>query len=147
MVINGPWSWNNFKSSGIEFGVAPLPSVNGKPSVPFIGVQAFAVNAASENQDLAVELIENYIMSDEGLAAWNTDSALGTLVDISSAAEQSDEHLAATLEIAKSGVPMPSNPEMGAFWAAMGPALANITSGAQPPEEALNDAALRILGE
>jgi len=42
---------------------------------------------------------------------------------------------------------MPSNPEMGAFWGAMGPALANITSGAATVEDALNDAATRILGE
>jgi len=147
MVINGPWSWNGFKDSGIDFAVAPLPSVDGKASVPFIGVQALALNAASKNQDLAVEFIENYLMSDEGLAEWNANGALGTLVDISSAALQSDPNVAATLEIAKSGIPMPSNPEMGAFWAAMGPALANITSGAQEPQAALDDAAKRILGE
>ena len=45
------------------------------------------------------------------------------------------------------GIPMPSNPEMGAFWSAMGPALTNITSGAQSPTDAPNDAAARILGE
>jgi len=147
MVINGPWSWNGFKESGINFAVAPLPSVNGNPSVPFIGVQALAINAASKNQDLAVEFIENYLMSDEGLAEWNANGALGTLVDMSSAEQQSDPNVAATLDIAKSGVPMPSNPEMGAFWAAMEPALANITSGAQEPQAALDDAATRILGQ
>jgi len=36
---------------------------------------------------------------------------------------------------------------MGAFWGAMGPALTNITTAVQSPEEALNDAAKRILGE
>ncbi len=42
---------------------------------------------------------------------------------------------------------MPSNPEMGAFWSAMGPALGNITSGAASVDAALDDAAARILGE
>ena len=45
------------------------------------------------------------------------------------------------------GVPMPSNPEMGAFWSAMGPALSNITSGTQDVKPALDDAAKRILGQ
>ena len=148
MVINGPWSWGGFKTSGINFGVAPLPSVGGKPSIPFIGVTSFAINAASPNKDLAVELIENYILTPEGLAAWDANKNLGALANIAYGEQQSsDPNIATTLANASIGVPMPSNPEMGAFWSAMGPALGNITSGAQEPKAALDDAAKRILGE
>lgn len=148
MVINGPWAWGNLKTSGIDFGVAPLPSVAGKPSVPFIGVTSFAINAASPNKDLAVELIENYILTDDGLNAWNAGGNLGALADLSvGAAQSSDANVATTLANAAIGVPMPSNPEMGAFWSAMGPALGNITTGAQDVKTALDDAAKRILGE
>ena len=144
MVINGPWAWGGLEAAGLDIGVAPLPSIGGKPAVPFVGVQAFALNAASPNKDLAAEFVENYVLSDEGLATWNAGNALGTLADASAAAEQTDPKVATTLEIAKSGVPMPSNPEMGAFWSAMEPALANITTGAQDPRAALDDAAARI---
>ena len=148
MVINGPWSWGGFKTSGINFGVAPLPSVGGQPSKPFLGVTSFAINAASPNKDLAVELIENYILTDEGLAAWDASKNLGALADISvGEAQSSDPNIAATLANAAIAIPMPSNPEMGAFWSAMGPALGNITTGAQEPQAALDDAAKRILGE
>lgn len=147
MVINGPWSWGAYKDAGINVGVAPLPSVNGQPSPAFIGVQGLAVNAASPNVDLAIEFIENYVLTDEGLAKWNSNGNLGALTDKSAGAAQNDENIAVTLEIAAGGVPMPSNPEMGAFWGAMGPALGNITSGASSVEDALNDAAARILGE
>jgi maltose/maltodextrin transport system substrate-binding protein len=148
MVINGPWAWGNLKTSGIDFGVAPLPSVGGKPSVPFIGVTSFAINAASPNKDLAVELIENYILTDEGLNAWNAGGNLGALADLSvGEAQSADANVATTLANAAIGVPMPSNPEMGAFWSAMGPALGNITTGAQDVKTALDDAAKRILGE
>ena len=146
MIINGPWSWTNYKQAGINFGVAPLPSIDGKPSKPFIGVGAFAINAASPNQDLAKELIENYILTDDGVAAWNANGLLGAAANIK-AGEASDEFVKATLANAAVGVPMPSNPEMGAFWSAMGPALANITTGAQDVKPALDDAAKRILGE
>lgn len=148
MVINGPWSWGAYKDAGIDFGVAPIPSVDGAASKPFVGVFAFAINAASPNKDLAVELLENYILTDEGLTEWNANGHLGALADVSLGEQQSsDPNVAATLANVEAGVPMPSNPEMGAFWAAMGPALSNITSGASDVETALNDAAARTLGE
>ena len=146
MIINGPWSWAGYKDAGIDVGVAPIPSVAGQASPPFLGVQALAINAASPNADLAVELIENYILTDENLAQWNANAGLGALADISAGAAQDDEKVAATLANAAIGVPMPSNPEMGAFWSAMQPALTNITTGAASVEDALTDAAARILG-
>jgi maltose/maltodextrin transport system substrate-binding protein len=148
MIINGPWSWKGYRDAGIDVGVAAIPSVNGQPSKPFVGVFAFAINAASPNKDLAKELIENYILTDENLAIWNQSGQLGTLADISSGESQgSDEAVAATIANVSVGVPMPSNPEMGAFWSAMGPALSNITSGTQDVKPALDDAAKRILGQ
>ncbi len=147
MVLNGPWSWAGFEGSGINFGVAPIPTVNGEVSPPFLGVQALGINAASPNADLAVELIENYLATDEGLAIWNAGNGLGALADASAAVAQDNPLVTDMLAVAANGVPMPSNPEMGAFWAAMGPALTNITTGAASPSDALNDAAARILGE
>ncbi|WP_035871460.1 maltose/maltodextrin ABC transporter substrate-binding protein MalE [Cucumibacter marinus] len=147
MIINGPWSWAGYEAAGIDIAVAPLPMVDGKQTPPFLGVMAMAINAASPNKDLAVELIENYITTDEGLSTWNANGALGALTDITAGAELDDPKIAATLANAAYGVPMPSNPEMGKFWAAMQPALTNITTGAATVEDALNDAETRILAE
>ena len=147
MVLNGPWSWGGYEGAGINIGIAPIPTVGGEVSPPFLGVQALGINAASPNIDLAVELIENYLAADEGLAAWNQNGALGALADKSAAEAQNNPLVLGMLAVAANGIPMPSNPEMGAFWGAMGPALTNITTGAASPEEALNDAAARILGE
>ena len=41
---------------------------------------------------------------------------------------------------------MPNIPEMGRFWSSMASALENITNGRQPPKEALDAAAARMLG-
>lgn len=147
MIINGPWSWSGYEEAGIDIGVASLPAVAGSPSRPFLGVQALALNAASPNQDLAVEFIENYLLTDENIQLWNSTGALGVPTDISVGAAEDDDKIVQTLANAEVGVPMPSNPEMGAFWSAMEPALGNITSGATSVEQALNDAAARILGE
>ena len=147
MVLNGPWSWGAYKDAGIDIAVAPIPTVGGNAAPPFLGVQTLGINAATPNADLAVELIENYLLTDEGLSVWNANGALGALADVSAAAAQGDPLISGMLEVAAGGVPMPSNPEMGAFWAAMGPALTNITSGTSTPADALNDAAARILSE
>ncbi|SDG41645.1 maltose/maltodextrin ABC transporter substrate-binding protein MalE [Pelagibacterium luteolum] len=147
MIINGPWSWGAYQDAGVDVGVAALPSVAGSPSKPFLGVQALALNAASPNQDLAVEFIENYLLTDENIQLWNSTGALGVPTDISVGAAEDDDKIVQTLANAEVGVPMPSNPEMGAFWSAMEPALSNITTGATSVEQALNDAASRILGE
>jgi maltose/maltodextrin transport system substrate-binding protein len=148
MMINGPWSWANLEASGIDFGVAPIPSVDGQPSKSFVGVLAANINAASPNRDLAIEFIENYLLTDEGLQAIDDDVPLGAVADKSFAETLADdENVAATLANAEAGVPMPSTPAMGKFWAAMGPALTNITSGAQTVDQALDDAAQRTLAE
>ena len=148
MVINGPWAWANLKTSGIDFGVAPIPSVAGQPSKSFVGVLAANVNAASPNRDLAIEFIENYLVTDEGLKTINDDVPLGAVADKSfSETLAGDANVAATLANAQAGVPMPSTPAMGKFWAAMGPALSSITDKSATVDQALDDAAKRILAE
>ncbi len=129
-LSNGPWSWKNYTDAGVNFGVAPLPSIDGNPAKPFIGVGAFAINAASPNKDLAKEFLENYVLTEEGITAWNANGGLGATANIA-AGKAASANIQATLANAAVGIPMPSNPEMGAFWSSMGPALGNITSGAQ----------------
>ncbi len=112
----------------------------------FVGVLAANVNAASPNRDLAIEFIENYLVTDEGLN--NHDDAAGAVADESfSETLAGDATVAATLANAQAGAPMPSTPAMGKFWAAMGPALASITDKSATVDQALDDAAKRILAE
>ena len=145
MFISGPWAWSNIRKSGIDFGVAPIPSVGGAPSRPFSGVMAATLNAASPNHALAVEFLENYLLQVEGLKTVNADVPLGAVVNKAYMAELANDPLIkATFDSAQQGQPMPNVPEMGAFWSSMEPALGNITAGRQSVDDALNDAAKRI---
>ena len=146
MMINGPWAWANLKKSGINFGVAALPSINGKPSKAFTGVLAATLNAMSKKQDLAVEFLEQYLLNVDGLKTVNDDVPIGAATSISFMSElSSDPNIKATFQNAIHGEPMPNVPEMGKFWSAMEPALKNITSGRQSVSDALNAAAKRIV--
>ncbi|NJM91244.1 MAG: maltose/maltodextrin ABC transporter substrate-binding protein MalE [Myxococcales bacterium] len=145
MTITGPWAWANLQAAKVDYGVAPLPSINGKPSKPFIGVQGCMVNQASGNKDLAVEFLENHMLTPAGLKLINDDKAIGVPANKAFFKQlATDARIKTNMQSVKIGVLMPSNPEMGKFWSAMASALENATQGRQSPKEALDAAAKRI---
>lgn len=144
-MISGPWAWPNLERSGIDYGVALLPKVGDERARAMYGVMTAMINAASPNDFLAVEFLESYLLSEAGMRTFNSDGSLGAVAHIAYQEElESDANIAATLANAEIGMPMPNIPEMGAFWAAMEPALQNIGSGRQSPREALDAAARRM---
>jgi maltose/maltodextrin transport system substrate-binding protein len=145
MMINGPWSWDNLKKANIDFGVAKIPTVAGKKAAPFVGVLGAMISKASPNRDVAVEFIENHMLSMQGLKQINDDVPLGTPASKALFAElKSNPNIQATMASAQDGSPMPNNPEMGRFWSSMQSALQNMTEGRQSPKEAMDAAAKRI---
>ena len=145
MMINGPWAWDNLKKSKINFGVAPMPSVAGKPAAPFIGVLGCMINHSSVNKELAVEFLEKNLLTIPGLEAMNAATPLGVPANKALYNKlKNDPNIKATMESAAAGHPMPNNPEMGRFWSSMAPALGNLANGRQTPKEALDNAAKRM---
>ena len=149
MMINGPWSWENLKQSGIDFGVTTIPRIGDNPGKPFVGVLGAMINQASPNKDLATEFCEHYLMSEEGLKMIDADVALGVPANKAFFVELAtkDENIRASMINVELGEPMPTAPEMGAFWSAMQSALENMTQQRQVPKEALDDAAKRIANQ
>jgi maltose/maltodextrin transport system substrate-binding protein len=145
-MISGPWAWDNVKKSHIDFGVAPLPSVDGHDPKPFVGVLGCMIAAPSKNKDLARDFLENYVLSLDGLRTINADVPLGTPANKAYFAElKGDPHIAATMDNARRGEPVPNIPEVGKFWTAMDAALEAITNMRQSPQDALDGAKARIL--
>jgi maltose/maltodextrin transport system substrate-binding protein len=148
MMINGPWAWDNAKKAGINFGVARIPAVGSKPGKPFVGVLGCMITGPSQSKDIAKEFLENSVLTLDGLRAINADVALGTPANKAFFKELSENpNIKATMDNAQVGEPMPNIPEMGKFWAALQSALENITNGRQPPKEALDGAAARIVAK
>lgn len=145
LTINGPWSWANIEKSGINYGVAVLPTLNGKASKPFVGVLSAAVNASSPNQDLAKEFLENHLLTDEGLTTVNKDAPLGA-VALKSFQEKlaKDPRIAATMANAENDEIMPNIPQMSRFWYSEKAAIGNATSGRQSVKAALDEAQAKI---
>lgn len=148
MTINGPWAWGNLDKSNINYGVTLLPTFHGQHAKPFAGVLTAGINAASPNKELATEFLENYLLTDQGLADVNKDKPLGAVALISYQEQLAkDPRIAATMANAKYGEVMPNIPQMAAFWYATRSAVLNAITGRQTVDTALDDAAARIIKE
>jgi len=145
MMITGPWAWDNARRSRIDFGVAPVPGLPGRPAKPFVGVLGCMITAPSKVKDIAREFIENHLLRVDGLKLVSADVSLGTPANKAYYRElASDPNIRATMANARAGVPIPNIPETGKFWTAMDAALEAITAGRQAPREALDSAAERM---
>ena len=146
MMVTGPWAWSNLDKSDINYGVAPLPTIDGSPARAFVGVWGATINNATPNKDLAQEFLENYLLSKDGLKTMNNDVPLGAVANKAFMEElKSDPRIAATYEGAMNGLLMPNVPEMGKFWSSMEAALNNIANGREEVNAALDNAAKRIV--
>src|SRR4029079_17471419 len=66
MVFSGPWFLGEV-ASGIDYGVAPLPTIDeagGKPMRPWMTVEGVFVSAPSKNKDAAFE-VAKFLTGDE----------------------------------------------------------------------------------
>ncbi|HYZ74204.1 MAG TPA: maltose/maltodextrin ABC transporter substrate-binding protein MalE, partial [Chthoniobacterales bacterium] len=142
MTVSGPWDWPDLMKSGIDFGVAPVPGVDGKPGKAFIGVSVAYINRSSPNLDIARQFLENYAITDEGLAAANRLKPLGipALKSLYEKMSKNDELLREMKVCADDGEVMPNIPQMGRFWGAMGAALQIATNGQASAQSALTEA-------
>lgn len=145
MFISGPFAWENLKKSGIDFGVATIPGLDGNPGRPFVGVVGAVFNRSSPNLDLAQEFLENYLVTPGGLDAMDRHVPLGVPALIASyEAKSADPRIAGSMKNIEAGILMPNIPQMGAFWSAMESALSTITSLRAAPRDALDNAAQRM---
>jgi maltose/maltodextrin transport system substrate-binding protein len=146
MMISGPWAWSNLIQKGIDFGLSPVPGVNGQVGRPFVGVSVAYLNRSSPNHDLAREFIERYLLTDEGLIAMNSAKPVGVpaLLSVYQKLSETDVHLRQLKTCVDYGEVMPNVPQMGQFFSAVGAALQLAAAGRLSPPEALQQAEANI---
>ena len=147
MTLSGPWDWPDLMKNGIDFGVAPVPGVGGKPGKAFIGVSVAYINRSSPNLDIARQFLEHYSITDEGLAAANRLKPLGipALKSLYETMSKNNELLREMKVCADDGEVMPNISQMGRFWGAMGSALQIATNGQASAQSALTEARENML--
>jgi arabinogalactan oligomer / maltooligosaccharide transport system substrate-binding protein len=143
LYITGLWNVANFEGQGIDFGVAPLPSLPGNdtPVASFSGTRAMFVSAYSEYPAEAA-LFAEFLLSEEMQQL--RFKLTGSLPSINTTVDS--PYIEGFLKQLDYAFPMPSIPQMGAFWDAMNAASANIWDGADIKTE-LDATNAAILGQ
>jgi maltose/maltodextrin transport system substrate-binding protein len=146
MTISGPWAWSNLMKSGIDFGVAPIPGVDGNLGRPFVGVSVAYLNRSSPNQDLAKEFLEHYALTEEGLTAMHQAKPIGVPALIALYQKMAtDNPLLRQMKVSVDyGQIMPNIPQMGRYFSSVGAALQIATNGGASSQAALQEAAANM---
>jgi arabinogalactan oligomer / maltooligosaccharide transport system substrate-binding protein len=145
-MISGPWSVAKAKAAGINYGIAPLPSLTGGgPMRPFLGVQMFYVSSKAKNAALAQEFVTNYIpRKDVQLALFEVGQRPPALKEAYAEVAATNPDVKAWYEAGIDGSPMPNIPAMNSVWGPFGQATADIIAGKAGAKERLDAAAKEI---
>ncbi|MHB8129875.1 MAG: sugar ABC transporter substrate-binding protein [Mobilitalea sp.] len=143
LYITGLWNVANFEGAGVDFGVAPLPSLPGNdtPVASFSGTRSMFVSAYSNYPEEAA-LFGEFLLTEEMQKL--RFEITGTLPSIETTVDS--PYISGFLKQLDYAFPMPSIPQMGAFWDAMNAASANIWDGAEIQAE-LDACNSTILGQ
>lgn len=127
MIITGPWQITNFKKTGVNFGITTIPAFPGEnhPGNTFSGVRLAFVSAYSEYPEQA-KAFAKFITSKELLEKrFEMTDQIPPRKDINTNKPLSNG-IKQQLAYAK---PMPTIPQLGTYWSAMGSAYSGIWDG------------------
>ncbi|WP_407426217.1 maltose ABC transporter substrate-binding protein [Treponema sp.] len=132
MHITGLWNVVPFEKAGIEFAVAPLPSLPGDstPASSFSGTRAMFVSAYSDHPAEANEFAA-FLMSEQMQRLRFEITGAIPSVNI----EVESPYIKGFMNQLEYAFPMPTIPEMTMFWEAMNNASKNIWDGADVKTE------------
>lgn len=121
MIINGDWSWGDYKKAGIDFGVARLPMVSstGRWPAPLVGTTGYSLNPnlSSHRQALALRLLTFLNSEESQLAFVNAVGSLPSRLSLrTNRAVTENSWLMNSAELMAVGEPMPVVPEIRAVW-------------------------------
>lgn len=143
-IINGPWGASNYVEAGVNFGVAPIPTLpNGNAYEPFAGGKGWVISSYSENIDAAQAFID-FVNNEENTMLLYTDytreipanqNTRNTIIE-----DGEDELAIAVIEQYNDAVPMPNIPEMSEVWQGAESMMFDAGSGNKTAQEAADDA-------
>ncbi|WP_375749940.1 maltose ABC transporter substrate-binding protein [Vibrio sp. HN007] len=140
-ILDGPWAIEGYEKSGVNFGVTPIPTLEGVRPRTFSTVRLAVVSSYSEYPK-AAQLFAKYISSDKMLKlryemAKSTPPVESIMEEIIVGADE------ATIALVAQGFhsdAMPSIPEMGYLWSPMASAITAMWVNDQEPKQVLDQA-------
>lgn len=132
----GPWLIKSLKEEGINFGVEPLPTLDGKQMKSFGIVQNAHVSTYTKYPK-AAQLFAAYLVSEEAASIlYDKVYKITARKDISEVEGlKDDKELSVYVEAFKNAVPMPAVKRMSYYWTIMQGILNSVFDGSMTPQE------------
>lgn len=140
-IITGPWEFNNFKTAGIDFGIASIPTIEGKYPQPFCGVKGYMVSASvtdNAKKEAVKKFLEFMNSKESQIRMAQAHKQLPTNIEAASSDEikNNEPWIAAQQEPLSHAVQMPVIPQLRAFWDSVKPVQQKVFNGQIKPEDA-----------
>ncbi|MDN3697340.1 MULTISPECIES: maltose ABC transporter substrate-binding protein [Vibrio] len=146
-IIDGPWAIQGYQNSGVNFGVVPMPKLNGLQPRTFSTVRLAVVSSYTE-YPRAAQLFADYLSSEKMLK--KRYEMTESIPPIQSVMEDiivdADEATYAIITQGFYSDAMPSVPEMGFIWSPMASAITDFWMNDKTPKQVL-DKAMNIIKE
>jgi len=144
MIINGPWSFGDYKKAGIDFGVTRIPFIEetGRWPSPMVSPIGFSINASVPKWKIPeVVKLMKYLLSPEVQEDFTRHfDTIPTRAEVyNGPAVQDNPILRASEDQMEIGDPMPIVPELRAIWDAMRPSYQAVLGGTETPEQAASE--------
>jgi arabinogalactan oligomer/maltooligosaccharide transport system permease protein len=146
MLINGDWSWGDYKAVNMDFGIARIPMVSetGRWPSPLVGTAGYSVNAnVKDPARLAATLrVLNYLTSEKTQLLFTERVAIlpSRLSLRESPSVLNNPLLQVSSDIMTLGTPMPVVPEIRGVWDSLRIQYQKILAGSITPEVAAKNA-------
>jgi arabinogalactan oligomer / maltooligosaccharide transport system permease protein len=148
MLINGDWSWGDYKKAGLDFAIAPMPKVSSTglwPS-PLVGTKGYSINKNStgEKRKNAEHLLrfltsaKIQLLFAEKISSYPSRLSVREYPLISQDALMRESKL-----ILEKGRAMPVVPEIRAVWDALRGPYQSLLGGTLAPKQAAEEAQLK----
>jgi arabinogalactan oligomer/maltooligosaccharide transport system permease protein len=140
-IINGDWSWGDYKSAGLDFGIAPLPkeSSTGLWPSPLVSTRAYSLNQAVKDpihREAALRFLK-FMLSppiqkkfSQAVGIFPSNLILQTDPDL-----EAQPLFNESKKILALGQPMPIFPEVRAVWDSLRSQYQAVLSGSTSAEE------------
>ncbi len=119
-IIAGPWNIEEYSgTAGLNFGIAPLPSIGGVSGAPFAGAQMAAIYKYSQHKEAATKFLE-FLMSDVAMELQLEMKyklpALKTSLLSNIDGFSTDPYMPSISAQLESAIPMPTIPAVQYYW-------------------------------
>lgn len=139
-IINGPWGFSDYQKANIDFGIVPIPTINGNYPAPYSAVKGYTISASVTDPDkkAAVKKFLEFVNSkDAQLKMVDAHQQPPTNLE----ALQDDKITKNPLILAQKDqldkcVPMPIITQMRCIWDAIKPVQQEVFAGKTKPEAA-----------